>query len=134
MGVEITTTVYYECDQCGDWDEFSTSEQIDQDEIEERIESEGWEFRNGKLLCPDCVSEDDEDQEIKPFLDRCYECIRKVNRYPEAPYCPLHKNDCDRLAYELGTCGDFLPIGGIKDTGPKYKPVDNCSLDGFLGE
>ena len=56
------------------------------------------------------------------------------------PYCPHFKKDCDDVYNELWSgnddenvvCPSYQPVGGIKNDGPKYKPVDNCSLDGFL--
>lgn len=138
--IEISITIEYTCDKCGCSHSYDCSEPMTIDEIRDHIvSSEEWEYNNGELLCPDCQSE----ESLTEFLDDCLLCIRheKTGRFPnEQLYCPHFKMYCedkyeelwDGDDYYVPKCPDYLPIGGTKNNGPKYKPVENCSLNKFV--
>ena len=84
-----------------------------------------------------------EDESLTEFVEKCCQCTRRLFYYPgPESYCPHFKKTIEDVYNDLYSeleddknvpiCPSFLPIGGIKDTGPKYKPVENCSLNGFV--
>ena len=137
MSVEVSVMIEYICDECGRTHSYDISETISDDGIRDHIICEGWEFKDGKLYCEDCKGDDAK----RRFVDRCYNCTRHLGsiNWHNVPYCPHYKMDCDDRYEELWLdedvlpdCPAYLPIGGVKSEGPKYKPVENCSLNGFI--
>lgn len=139
MSIEFSITIQYQCDECRCYQYYDADEPMTYEEVREHIESEGWEFRNGKLYCEDCKQQTKIESE---FVERCWRCIRKLNKgMAEELYCPHYKTDCESVRDELQfKCGDFehtpkcpafQPLEGTEEKQPKYKPTDAC-LDRFV--
>lgn len=139
MGYSASVSVEVECDRCSHMDYFDLDEEANTEDIEDYLEAEGWQFVMGDLLCPDCV-EKYGPQNV--FLEKCNLCTRHINvqeGFDRFLHCPHYKMRCSDVFDNLyedsddgsPTCAFYLPVGGIKEEGPKYAPT-TASLEGFV--
>ena len=130
MGWEVSFTIHCKCDRCETSDDYDVDEPMNDYEVENYLEKEGWNWRDGETLCSACYEGTKGKDE---FTDKCRSCWHYLTDW----HCPQYKMSCedvyDMLDVDLNepVCPKYMPIGGKKDNTPKYKPTD-ASLTNFI--
>jgi formylmethanofuran dehydrogenase subunit E len=64
MGILDPDDFTVECDECGEQKQFSSTEYVGKlfGVDEKTLDEEGWEEKDGQILCPSCLGYDEEEQ------------------------------------------------------------------------